>query len=147
MLTLTATQTTPLLVSIAVAAFALALVATFITRFVALRIGFVAKPRAERWHQRPTALAGGVGIFVAFVGPTLVVGGHLRLHLLTGATAMFLLGLVDDVVHLKPYTKLVGQFSVARVGELSARIDYACQCRRGNAGTAYDKPTARATLK
>lgn len=110
---LTATQTTPLLLSIAGAAFALALVATFITRLVAQRVGFVAKPRAERWHQRPTALAGGVGIFVAFVAPTLVVGGHLRVHLLAGATAMFLLGLVDDVLHLKPYTKLVAQFSVA----------------------------------
>jgi UDP-GlcNAc:undecaprenyl-phosphate/decaprenyl-phosphate GlcNAc-1-phosphate transferase len=111
--TSTATQTMPWLLSIAGTAFALALVATFWTRFVAQRVGFVAKPRVERWHERPTALAGGVGIFVAFVAPTLVVGGHLRLHLLAGASAMFLLGLVDDVVHLKPYAKLVGQFSVA----------------------------------
>jgi UDP-GlcNAc:undecaprenyl-phosphate/decaprenyl-phosphate GlcNAc-1-phosphate transferase len=109
----TATQTTPWLIAVGGTAFALALVATFLTRFVAQRIGFVAKPRAERWHERPTALAGGVGIFVAFVGPTLVVGGHLRLHLLAGASAMFSLGLVDDVVHLKPYAKLVGQFSLA----------------------------------
>ncbi len=109
----TALQLLPWLLSVAGASFALGLVATFLTRFVAQRIGFVAKPRAERWHQRPTALAGGVGIFVAFVVPALLLGGHLRLHLLAGATAMFVLGLVDDVVHLKPYTKLVGQFSVA----------------------------------
>jgi UDP-GlcNAc:undecaprenyl-phosphate/decaprenyl-phosphate GlcNAc-1-phosphate transferase len=97
----------------ATAAFAIGLVATFITRFAALEVGFVAKPRAERWHSRPTALAGGVGIFVAFFIPAVVAGGHIRLHLLAGASAMFILGLVDDVVHLKPYAKLVGQFAVA----------------------------------
>ena len=113
MLSVAANQTTPWLLSIAGAAFALALVTTFITRFVAVRIAFVAKPRSERWHQRPTALAGGVGIFLAFFAPVLVAGGHLRLHLLAGATAMFLLGLVDDVLHFKPYTKLIGQFSIA----------------------------------
>jgi UDP-GlcNAc:undecaprenyl-phosphate GlcNAc-1-phosphate transferase len=112
---LATSQTLPWLLSIAGASFAFALVATFITRFVAQRIGFVAKPRAERWSKRPTALAGGAGIFVAFLAPTLVVGGHLRLHLLAGATAMFLLGLVDDVFRLKPYTKLIGQFSVAAI--------------------------------
>jgi len=101
------------LLSIGGLALALGVVATFITRFVAQRVGFVAKPRAERWHSRPTALAGGIGIFVAFAVPTLLIGGHFRLHLLAGAAAMFLLGLVDDIVHLKPYSKLVGQFAVA----------------------------------
>jgi UDP-GlcNAc:undecaprenyl-phosphate/decaprenyl-phosphate GlcNAc-1-phosphate transferase len=103
------------LLSIGGLALALGIVATFVTRFVAQRVGFVAKPRAERWHSRPTALAGGIGIFVAFAVPTLVIGGPFRLHLLAGATAMFLLGLVDDIVHLKPYSKLVGQFAVAAV--------------------------------
>jgi UDP-GlcNAc:undecaprenyl-phosphate/decaprenyl-phosphate GlcNAc-1-phosphate transferase len=115
-------QTLPWLLTIGMAAFAVGLVATFMTRFVAQRVGFVAKPRAERWHSRPTALAGGVGIFAAFVAPALVAGGHLRVHLLAGAGAMFLLGLVDDILHLKPYAKLVGQFAVAALTVVTGSI-------------------------
>jgi UDP-GlcNAc:undecaprenyl-phosphate GlcNAc-1-phosphate transferase len=121
-MTALASQTAAWLLSVAGAAFALGLVATFVTRLVAQRIGFVAKPRAERWHSRPTALAGGIGIFFAFLAPTIVVGGHLRAHLLAGAGAMFLLGLVDDVVHLKPYAKLVGQFAIAAVTVVTGSV-------------------------
>jgi UDP-GlcNAc:undecaprenyl-phosphate GlcNAc-1-phosphate transferase len=96
-----------------VAAFGLGTLGTYVTREVARRIGFVAKPRAERWHEKPTALAGGVGIFVAFAATCVWVGGALRAPLLAGATAMFLLGLVDDVVQLRPSLKLGGQLLVA----------------------------------
>lgn len=101
------------LLTICGAAFALSLATTFVTRAVARRAGFVAQPRAERWHTRPTALAGGVGIFSAFIVPAVFVGGPLKLPLLLGSGAMFLLGFVDDVVHLKPYTKLIAQIVVA----------------------------------
>lgn len=103
------------LITIAAATFTMGLVATFVTRAVARRVGFVARPRAERWHKRPTALAGGVGIFAAFAPAALYLGGDLRLRVLLGATAMFGLGLVDDIVQLKPYTKLTGQLLVAGV--------------------------------
>jgi UDP-GlcNAc:undecaprenyl-phosphate GlcNAc-1-phosphate transferase len=96
-----------------IAAFGLGTLGTFITREVARRIGFVAKPRAERWHAKPTALAGGVGIFVAFAATCVWVGGPLRVPLLAGATAMFVLGLIDDVVQLRPLWKLGGQLLVA----------------------------------
>jgi UDP-GlcNAc:undecaprenyl-phosphate GlcNAc-1-phosphate transferase len=90
----------------------LGLLATYTTRSVARQVGFVAKPRAERWHSRPTALAGGVGIYVAFVVPTLLMGLD-QWPLLLGATAMFALGFADDIVHLKPYLKLIGQLVIA----------------------------------
>lgn len=101
------------LLIIAGVSIAIGLVTTFTTRAVTRRVGFVAKPRAERWHKRPTALAGGVGIFLAFMPVALYLGEGLRLQLLLGATAMFVLGLVDDVVMLKPYTKLTGQLVIA----------------------------------
>src|SRR5690349_19220078 len=92
-------------------AFAASIVLTFVTRTVARRFNLVAKPRADRWHKKPTALYGGVGIFLAFVATTLwrhahVDGGNL---LLACSGGMFLVGLIDDAVHLKPYAKLVGQ--------------------------------------
>lgn len=86
---------------------------TAATRATVRKIGFVAKPRSDRWHQKPTALAGGAGIFAAFATLVVCFGGPTGLKLLVGATAMFILGLVDDVVHLKPYTKLIGQLVVA----------------------------------
>jgi UDP-GlcNAc:undecaprenyl-phosphate GlcNAc-1-phosphate transferase len=102
--------------------FALALAAsailTFAVRAAARRFGFVAKPRADRWHRKPTALFGGVGIFLAFVGavlfnnPAHVAGDRL---LLVCAAAMFVLGFVDDLVQLKPYAKLVAQVVVCAI--------------------------------
>jgi UDP-GlcNAc:undecaprenyl-phosphate/decaprenyl-phosphate GlcNAc-1-phosphate transferase len=93
-------------------AFAASLVLTFVVRTAARRLKLVAQPRADRWHKKPTALYGGIGIFLAFVATALlrpgthVAGGNL---LVGCAGGMFLVGLVDDIVHLKPYAKLVGQ--------------------------------------
>ena len=47
--------------------FALSLVMTPVVRAVARKTGFVAKPRADRWHSKPTALMGGVGIYLSFI--------------------------------------------------------------------------------
>jgi UDP-GlcNAc:undecaprenyl-phosphate GlcNAc-1-phosphate transferase len=76
-------------------------------------VGFVARPRAERWHSKPTALAGGVGIFVAFLSGAFLSGGRSFPWMLAGAAAMFVLGFVDDILHLKPYTKLIVQLVIA----------------------------------
>jgi len=105
-----------------VAAFGLGTLGTYVTREVARRVGFVAKPRAERWHAKPTALAGGVGIFVAFAATCAWVGGPMRAPLLAGATAMFILGLIDDVVQLRPSLKLGGQLLVAAITVASGPV-------------------------
>ena len=43
---------------------------TFGVRAAARRYGFVAKPKSDRWHKRPTAMLGGVDalVFTAGVG-------------------------------------------------------------------------------
>jgi len=66
--------------------------------WTARRRGWVVVPRADRWHQKPTAVYGGVGIFIAFAAAFLLLGpgGPLYWTLLACAAAMFLLGLVDD---------------------------------------------------
>ena len=52
------------------AAVGLSLLLTPICRATAHRFGFVARPKEDRWHKRPTALFGGVAIAVT----TLVLG-------------------------------------------------------------------------
>jgi UDP-GlcNAc:undecaprenyl-phosphate GlcNAc-1-phosphate transferase len=105
-----------------IVSFAVALAAslplTFAVRGGARRLKLVARPRADRWHKRPTALFGGVAIFVAFLvsylvrWPTPFPGGKL---MVLSAAGMFMVGLVDDLLTLKPYAKLVGQIVFATI--------------------------------
>ncbi len=102
-------------------AFSLSAALTPLIRRVALRLGQVAKPREDRWHAKPTALMGGVAIFVAFsvaLVATLfllpvegALSGYLPLFL--SGLLIFLLGLIDDIYSLPPQTKLVGQIIAA----------------------------------
>src|SRR5260370_35592862 len=43
------------------------LMLTLAVRPVARRAGWVAKPRPDRWHRKPTALYGGIGIYGGFL--------------------------------------------------------------------------------
>jgi len=97
-------------------ALALSLVATPVVAWLARRFGAVARPRADRYHQRPTALLGGIAIFLGFAATTAGLAGTPSSPLalvLYGASAMFALGLVDDIFSLRPWMKLLGQVLVA----------------------------------
>src|SRR5687767_15435173 len=94
-----------------VTAFALALILTPLVRTFARRVGMVAVPKIDRWHKKPTAMMGGIAIWLtvvicyfAFI-PRTVYGAEILL----ASTFLFLVGLVDDVIHIKPYQKLIGQ--------------------------------------
>lgn len=78
-------------------------------------MGFVAQPREDRWHLRPTALFGGIAIFSAFIVPLLALFPHFPSTgvLAMGAGGMFILGLVDDLYELSPQGKFVGQLVIA----------------------------------
>ncbi len=89
----------------------LSILLTLVVRKFAHRVGMIAPPRRDRWHQRPTALLGGIAIFVAFIAGWLLFAeknSHL-VPVIAGAAFLFLVGLVDDTLQLKPYTKLVAQ--------------------------------------
>src|SRR6185295_7666249 len=106
---------------LAVAASAtLALGLTPVVQIVARRYGMVAKPKTDRWHKKPTAMYGGVAIWVAvivsylvFIRPAMGLGRHFPgsfLDVVIGSsTFLFLVGLADDLFHTKPYQKLIGQ--------------------------------------
>ncbi len=97
---------------VAVAASAiLALTLTPIVRAFARAVGMIAKPKSDRWHKKPTAMLGGVAIWLSvliayfvFVPPSpygwVIIGA---------STFLFLVGLADDLLNTKPYQKLIGQ--------------------------------------
>src|SRR6266852_3696518 len=90
-----------------------AVVTTLITPIVivlARRLGWVAKPREDRWHTKPTALMGGIAIYLGtMLGWIAFVPRDSLLTLAFASTAVFLLGVVDDRISLRPHIKLIGQ--------------------------------------
>jgi UDP-GlcNAc:undecaprenyl-phosphate/decaprenyl-phosphate GlcNAc-1-phosphate transferase len=93
------------------------------------RFGWLAHPREDRWHKKPTCLHGGVGFFPPFFFGSLVlilfrissapsIKGSwfsfpaevsLAVSLLLGTLFMFITGLWDDLKSLRPATKLLCQ--------------------------------------
>ena len=106
----------------------LALVLTPLVIRGAHRIGWLAYPRADRWHTRVVALMGGVGI----VGTMLLVslaGGALHaspvgIPLLVGMVVLAVLGGVDDRGGVNPLPKLVIELAAA-AGIVSAGVRFA----------------------
>ncbi len=97
------------------ATFALSLVLTPMVRAGAEWAGFVAAPRRDRWHARPTALLGGIAIQLAFLGGYLVFQPALEqtFPLVAIATFVFAVGLLDDVMPMTPLAKLTAQLLAA----------------------------------
>jgi len=114
-----------------ITSFVLCLALTPLVKHVAHRKRWLAYPSEDRWHKKSTALMGGGAIYVAFALPTVALSDftpllslrpavhfpenvrHFGAVLWCGASLLFLLGLVDDFVKIKPHTKLVGQIMVA----------------------------------
>jgi UDP-GlcNAc:undecaprenyl-phosphate GlcNAc-1-phosphate transferase len=95
-------------------ALALSLALTPLCRLLAHRYGFVAKPKEDRWHKRPTALFGGVAIALTTVALGLAVARDAQMWQLLGCGfAIAAFGLADDILSLKPSTKLIVQITVA----------------------------------
>lgn len=111
--------------------FVLCLAFTPLIRNIAKEKGWMAQPSGERWHKRPTALFGGVAIYLGASLPLLYsidfsslltyrppsTGAYETMPigpaLWIGMTLSFLLGVLDDFIHIKPPTKLVGQILIA----------------------------------
>jgi len=90
---------------------------TYWVRAFANRHGFVAAPRKDRWHQKPTALMGGIAIYLAFVAGYFIYfsPSTKTLPILIAGTLLFVTGLIDDLVQFKPYIKLVMQLVAAAI--------------------------------
>jgi UDP-GlcNAc:undecaprenyl-phosphate GlcNAc-1-phosphate transferase len=109
---------------VSTAAAAAALPAALLTVWILLRSPLaarvVAAPSADRWHERPTPLLGGVGIFAGVtVGLWLTVAvGAIPLTkeiggIYGGVALLFVAGLADDIRALSPIAKLAIQIGAA----------------------------------
>lgn len=98
-----------------------------IVRKYSYKWGFIAQPRDDRWHDKPTATLGGVGIFAAFICGLLVIQFFIQdlilesntinqkpmWGLLAGSILIFVLGIIDDLKQISPPIKLVWQLIAA----------------------------------
>lgn len=109
--------------------FGAALVAVLVTPLamrLAWWVGLVAKPRADRWHRRPTPLLGGLAIAAGFfaVVPWGVPWSQTVVGILAGAVLAVALGLWDDARGMRADVKLAAQIAVACVPVVAGvRID------------------------
>lgn len=117
------------LLGLALTAFGLCLVFTPICRNIALRFGLVDKPDMDRkFHAQPVPRVGGVAIALAYTIALLLVftfaptnervflqHRELLRSLLPAVTIIFITGLLDDLIGLKPWQKLAGQVIAACV--------------------------------
>jgi len=104
---------------------------TPLVRMAAVKHGWLARPDGQRWHKQPTALLGGIAIYIGvsisylymadfstFLSHLVRNSDPLQLPSVAaviwlGMTLLFILGLLDDFIHIKPHSKLVGQILVA----------------------------------
>ena len=109
-----------------VSAWFFALAATWLCKKVAIRLGIVDNPDAfVKTHKEPVAYLGGVGILVGLTVGILAgivmiqdseaFGTALSwlLGILAGGAIACFVGLVDDILDIRPWQKLLGQFVAA----------------------------------
>jgi UDP-GlcNAc:undecaprenyl-phosphate GlcNAc-1-phosphate transferase len=104
-----------------VGAFLLALALTPLVIAWARRNGLVARPSADRWHKKPTALFGGVAIFGAAALAAALFLPDKRPFLAVGAGGVWIwaVGVWDDLRPLRPAHKFIAQI-VASCGFVAA---------------------------
>src|SRR5262245_64880487 len=84
-------------VILAFACFLASALLTYLVRNLASKRKWLAHPRTDRWHQAPTALFGGVAIYLVFVGGLLATRPLSRsaVGLLLLSSMMVITGLID----------------------------------------------------
>jgi UDP-GlcNAc:undecaprenyl-phosphate/decaprenyl-phosphate GlcNAc-1-phosphate transferase len=95
-------------------AFLLAVLLVPLCRRLAFKLDLVAHPRDDRWHRTSIPMLGGVAIGLAIFAGSFITGIASEVAVfLTAAIVIFLAGLIDDILVLKPSTKLVVQLAMA----------------------------------
>ncbi|MBI2775445.1 undecaprenyl/decaprenyl-phosphate alpha-N-acetylglucosaminyl 1-phosphate transferase [Candidatus Dependentiae bacterium] len=83
---------------------------------IAFKLGVLDVPDGRiKKHEKPIPYLGGVAVYVGFIlslALTLSFDNRL-IFLLVGATLLLFIGLIDDLINLKPYQKFAGQFIAA----------------------------------
>jgi len=98
-------------------AFAVSVAATPVVIRVATGYGFVSRPKADRWNARAIPLMGGVALYLGVTSAVLSFAelGQEMVGVILGGTLIFVLGIIDDVLQIKPSSKFLGQILAACV--------------------------------
>jgi UDP-GlcNAc:undecaprenyl-phosphate GlcNAc-1-phosphate transferase len=93
----------------------LALFFTWALVKISKRFNLLIEQRKDRWHERSISNWGGIGILLSFLIPFFLYQGEFKnnYHLLIPLFLIFAMGLIDDFINLKPYTKLIFQIITA----------------------------------
>jgi UDP-GlcNAc:undecaprenyl-phosphate GlcNAc-1-phosphate transferase len=104
--------------------FLISVALTPIARDIFRAYNLMDKPGARKMHRHPTPRVGGIPVAVAYGvallsiengGADVAFGASTADLLLPAGTLMFLVGLVDDMLTLTPWVKLIGQILAAAV--------------------------------
>ncbi|MBI5303721.1 MAG: undecaprenyl/decaprenyl-phosphate alpha-N-acetylglucosaminyl 1-phosphate transferase [Chloroflexi bacterium] len=90
-----------------------AIAATPIARQIALRVGIINAPKANRFSTKRIPMLGGIAMYAAFILAVILFADRFYISqmigILVGATWVSLLGVWDDRATLHPFVKLIGQ--------------------------------------
>lgn len=96
----------------------LSLILTPIVRWVAHRVGALARPVERSVHRVPVPHLGGVALYLAFSVSVLATVGWREpavTGVLLGGFAILVVGVVDDIKTLRPGAKMAGQLVAALI--------------------------------
>ena len=112
-------------------AFLVAAALTPVARAAGLRLGIIAQPSRDRPHTKPTAMLGGAAVMAGFIAAMGFVGIQMGLPyhnlpwLASFAVLMFLVGLIDDIVDLRPRHKLLLELAaICILGGWGPHLDF-----------------------
>ena len=105
-----------------------AFAATPLSIRIANKFGIIDKPKDERRvHRKPIPRFGGMGIFLGSMAAMVIPAGmnsKIQIAML-GGLLMYLLGVIDDILDIKPVVKFTGQVAIASlVYALGVRITF-----------------------
>lgn len=89
---------------------------TPLIRYLSIRNNLISSPRQDRWHKKATAILGGAGIYLSFLFVFLLfkpIFNYQILGFLISGSLIFIWGFLDDIIHLNPQIKLLGQIIIA----------------------------------
>lgn len=105
-----------LFLTVFLSALAVTLLLTPLVGRLAARCGAIDLPDARKVHDKPIPRWGGIAIYAGFFLPVLLFlgwGGKGVPALVLGGTVILLVGIIDDLVDLPPWLKLLGQIAAA----------------------------------
>ena len=95
----------------------LSLTLTPLVRLIGIRSRRLGKASEDRWSKKHVSKGGGIAIFFGFILSVCIFTplNSMSLSIIAGFIIIFVLGLIDDFVNIKPQVKLIGQLIAASI--------------------------------